>query len=235
MKIKKKPSKKIIHSKIYSKIDDGTLGVTEKCSFEYTSKSKINYLPGGEFAFFPLDQIDLLLACAESAIFSSKNILEKFEKSRKIKNEIILSDKQDKILNDLILELIFVPIAIYSAIEAFANQQIFNKKIYFCDHFFIQRRMSLEDKLFKILPRINYAKIDKKYEDQMKITINKIITIRNNIIHQKLEEEKDNTSDLIENILRTDWKALLEEIKIIMIKYKSYFDDSIPTEDLTKN
>ena len=148
------------------------MGVTEKCSFEYTSKSKINYLPGGEFAFFPLDQIDLLLACAESAIFSSKNILEKFEKSRKIKNEIILSDKQDKILNDLILELIFVPIAIYSAIEAFANQQIFNKKIYFCDHFFIQRRMSLEDKLFKILPRINYAKIDKKYEDQMKITIN---------------------------------------------------------------
>jgi hypothetical protein len=234
MKIRKKPSKKIIHSKIYSKIDDYTLGVTEECTFEYMSKSKISYLPGEEFVFFPPDQIDLLLVYAESMVSSSKNILRKFEESRKVKNELILSDEQDEILNDLILTQISVPVVIHSAIEAFVNQQIFNQKNNFCDHFFIQRHMSLEDKLFKILPRINFKKIDKEYESQIKIILKRISDIRNNIIHQKMEEGKDNVSYLIENILKTDWEALLKEVKIMMTKYTSFLDNSIPIEDLTK-
>lgn len=234
MKIKKKPSKKIIHSKTFSKINDYTLGVSEKCTFEYISKSKIDCLSGGEFAFFPLDQVDLLLAHAESRISLSKNILKKFEKSRKIKNEIILSDEQNEILNNLILMLISVPVVIYSAIEAFTNQQIFNKKNHFCDHFFIQRRMSLEDKLFKLLPKINYRKIDKKYEDEIKKTVKKIINIRNDIIHQKIKEGKEYEPDLIENILKTDWRALLKEIRIMMEKYRGFFDHTVIVEDLTK-
>ncbi len=243
-KIKRKPVLKEVLSRTYYKASPTELGIKDTASFHYEAKLGIDYLPDDKFIFFIPDFLSMMLSCTESQIMKAEDIQKKFKDSRKIKNSINLSIKQDQILDDLIISLVPIPISMYSALETFANQQIFYGKTFFShpgwkvkdgvfyDYFGAQRYLSLEEKIFNLIPAMNLLRIDKKINDRAKEFVSNLVKIRNNVVHQKITSGEENPPKLIKDLLSTDWKLFLDEIKIIIQKYKGHCD-GIP-EDLTK-
>ena len=179
----------------------------------------------------------MLFKYIDSRISAIEVLKKQFDESRHINNDLKLTDEQDFILDSWLLNTITIPILVCSVIEAGVNQKIFdskgnlgrwetNRKGQFYDCYGVQRYVSLEDKLFKVIPKINKLEIAEGFCNKAKKSIKKIISIRDSLIHQKKtpEGKRDTGELIIDDLIGTDWMSCMKEIKEILEKYQILSD-----------
>lgn len=214
-KIKKIPVKQVVE-KHYSKIDKNTLKETKSIRQEtYIYKLyKLNNL--GNFFYCTPNPINFLMQHIRLKIDATTKLKDKLKLStEKFENEKPKTiRKQEKIIDELLVNAISIPIIIYCVLETIVNRVIFENNIFIkCCHYEVQRHVPLEKKLFKIIPNIIFRP---NYFDKFKPTFKKIKEIRDNIIHQKSKSKESlETQNLVIELIETDWDSIFKYIQKI--------------------
>lgn len=212
MKINKKVIKKEIIPESIKKIDNYTVSISYNVEYE---KKFLHSEKFGKINIFTIDPTDMLLKSALLEIETRKKVeiklIEELEQNNKLKVE--------ETLHELILHTTSIPIMLYSAIESFVNQRIFEEKMFNKQHYFIQRYVPLKEKLFKIIPEITYKK-EYFLNNKFSLIFEKINSIRNNVVHQKMSEKME--KEIICDLLDTDWGLISIEVKKVINDLTKY-------------
>lgn len=156
---------------IYGRNDAAKLTV----SYEHTYQpKKLISQKYGNIEFCAPDSSGLLFQLAEAKLPIIKDLDAKLKISIKTKNNT-LGNYNEEVLDNLILNTISIPIMLYSAIEAFVNQRIFEERRserFESYHYSVQRYTPLKEKLFNIIPELRYQK------DYFKKIVSQVLLIK---------------------------------------------------------
>lgn len=209
---KNKTIKKISVEKIrkWKKIDEDKFGlyVYDACKLQTVEIDDI-----GKIDYFLPDPVDLLLRHVKISIENINNIKTQIKDSplKQVDKTAEKFDLLEEEIDTLFINAISIPVILICALETFANNIIYNKT---SSHLplslenEVQRRIHLEKKLFEIIPDITL----KARPNEFKAMFTEINEIRNKIIHHKTKsKERQETKELLEDIIKINWAEILEE------------------------
>jgi hypothetical protein len=215
-KIKRIPSKIDVISTSCTKVSETEAEIRKEIQHTYTSKL-CTFKNLGEFHFITPEPVDLLIQHIELKINLMNKLIKDFNDLPQ-GDDKILTPERETVFEDIILNSISIPVMIICTIETFVNQIIFENSPIIGSSFEVQRYVPLDKKLFKILPELTF-RTDLYLNNSFKSSYNKVIGIRNNIIHQKRNtKEGEEVLSLITELIETDWEAILNDLKELMKK-----------------